>query len=246
MNILSLDISTKPGWAFFKDSKLIRYGTLWADKTVEDFGPYPGNYLDFVQDVADRLYSQVFLPCWRESGSKLTVVIEETTASQNNYSQRKVEWIHYTILHAIREVFPDLPIRYVRDGVWKTKVGARQNNEEKKLNGKISRAKAKKKKAILEDTTLTEDEKKAKIKAIRAKLDLDGSGKARVVGKLSGKNYALRAFTEHFGIELQRQDEDAADAALLGWAYICGVPICDGTTTGGLNGETPNSTSDEG
>jgi len=194
---------------------LVRYGTLWADKTESDFGNYPFNYLELACHVARRLYEEVILPSCNDS-SELNIVIEETTASQANYSQKKLEWIHYAVLDLLRIRPPvtNLKIFYIRDGVWKNKTGARQNAEEKKINGKISRYKKKHGKKL-------------------AKLDLTGSGKARVVGKLGPKHYAIRAVREHFGIELQLQQEDSADAILLGKAFVMGVPVCDGTPFGG-------------
>jgi hypothetical protein len=57
-----------------------------------------------------------------------------------------------------------------------------------------------------------------------------------VVGKRTKKHYALRAFKQHFGIELPRKMEDACDAALVGLAYAKGAPICDGTVNGGTAG----------
>lgn len=214
LNILSLDLSTKPGWAFFKNSTLHSYGTLWADKTTEDFGSYPENYLGMVHHTIDRLYEEIILRCLKEV-PEITIVIEETTASKNNYSQRKIEWIHYALVNLLNEIHPNLKIVYIRDGVWKNKTGARQTKEERNLNAKIARYKKKHNKKL-------------------AKLDLDKSGKAKVVGKLGPKHYALRAVKDHFQIELQRQEEDSADAILIGYAYILGVPVCDGTPEGGL------------
>ena len=54
-----------------------------------------------------------------------------------------------------------------------------------------------------------------------------------MVGKKGRKHVAIRRVAELFGIELLRKEEDAADALLLGLAYIKGAPRCDGTVHGG-------------
>lgn len=214
MGLLALDVSTKPGWAFFKQKELVRYGTIFADREAKDFSvPYPFNFVYLAEYTVTRLVKEVIDPCIEESIEPLVVVIEETNPGKNVYSQKKLEFIHYALAKALahRRIFP----KYIRDGAWKNVVGARQNPEEKKLNSRIARYKKR------NNTQL-------------AKFDLDGSGKEKVVGKLGPKHYALRAFKEHFGIELKRSDEDAADAALIGLAYLKGVPVCDGTDKGGI------------
>ena len=208
MDLLALDVSTKPGWAFFKDKKLVRYGTMFADKEAKDFPfPYPFNFICLAEHITGRLCREILDPCLIECGN-LKVIIEETNPGRNVYSQKKLEFIHYSLIKML-DVRKVCPI-YIRDGSWKNAVGARQNAEEKKRNAQISRYKKK------NDSKL-------------AKLDLDGSGKLKVVGKLSDKHYAIRAFKEHFGIQLKREEEDAADAALIGLGYMLGVPICNGT-----------------
>ncbi len=201
MKILALDISTKPGWAFFVDGELNSYGTIFAEKHTPDFGEYPWNYLGLAEHVAREVYSKV-----TEFGPE-HVVIEESTAGKLNYSQKILEFLHYCILKSLQGL---VPVSYVRDGVWKRIVGAVQNNEEKKLNARIRKIKK---------------ETGSKL----AKID------GKVVGKRTRKHYAIRAFSEHFGIQLRRMDEDACDAALLGLAFIKGAPVCNGRPDGGTS-----------
>jgi hypothetical protein len=144
------------------------------------------------------------------------------------------------------DVPEEIEINYIRTGVWRSKVGAVQTKEERNYNAKISRQKKKKKETFIKENPGVE-----KVPNFRAKLDVDGSGKAKVVRRLDEKDYALRVVRERFGLELTYEQNDTADAICLGLAFIEGVPLCDGTTTGGVNGsdkegspgETPSSES---
>jgi hypothetical protein len=208
--LLALDLSTKPGWAVFRFKQLSSYGTLFATKTVEDFGLYPFNYLELAEHTIRELFENIISPL----GPALTIVLEETTASKANYSQKKLEFLHLQLLQKCKQAgLSDL--HYVRDGIWKNAVGARQNAAEKKLNAQIARYKKKNKSKL-------------------AKLDLDGDGRAEVVGRRGQKHYSVRAVREHFGIMLAQKDEDAAEAILIGKAFLQGIPACDGTDRGGL------------
>jgi hypothetical protein len=204
MNVIALDLATKCGYAFYMDGKLIRYGTVWADKKAEDFGLYPFNYVLLAQHTAHRLYEQVVKPCLIQAKGDAHIVVEETTASQSNYSQKKIEFVHYAILQLLQ----GMQVWYVRDQTWKSKVGARLNKEERDLNKRI--------KAYKEKT----GEK-------LAKFDLDGEG-LKVVGKRTSQHVYLRALKEQLGIALDLKDEDAGAAILLGLAFTRGVALCNG------------------
>lgn len=207
--VIAIDLSTKPGVAVFLDGNLCRYGTLFK---TDEMGAYPYGWIEFLDSVTQHLFQDIKeLESIYGVGSA-SIVLEETTASSQNYSQKKLEWMHLKFLMLLRN---HNSIAYIRDGTWKTLTGARARDEDAKLNAKIRYYKKK------HGTKL-------------AKLDLDGSGKAKVVGKKTKKHYALRAATELFDLDLMRKDEDAADAVLLGLAFLMGAPLCDGSQFGGL------------
>jgi hypothetical protein len=206
MNLVSLDLSTKPGWAFFEGEKLVGYGTIFPDMKPSDFGTYPVSYLGYTQYVGDKVVEKV-KEFQQGKSEKVQVVIEETTASRNNYSQRQIEWIHQAVCIGLLQQL-DITPSYVRVGVWRTMVNARQNVVEKKLNAEISKIKKKTGSNIV------------KINGKR-------------VGKITRKHVAIRVFQEVFGARLPVKMNDAAEAALVGLAFIKGCPICDGTTDGG-------------
>lgn len=199
--IVALDISTKTGFAVFSESKLIQYGTLFQKVTPLEVDVYPIGFVKFAEKVGDDILTLV-----RSFNSK-EVVIEETNASRQNYSQKILEFIHFSVVKKLAE--DGVKINYVRTGVWRQITGSNQSSEEKRLNAKIGRIKKKTGKKL-------------------AKID------GKVVGKKTRKHSAIRSFGDHFGIELKRKEEDAAEAALLGLAFIMGAPVCDGTIKGGI------------
>src|SRR5258708_710072 len=80
-----------------KGDKLIKAWTEFNDKTVEDFGKYPDNYVKFTKYTVEKLIKAI-----QNAGYNWhkfdTIVLEETTASKQNYSQKKLEFLHYQLL----------------------------------------------------------------------------------------------------------------------------------------------------
>jgi hypothetical protein len=202
--VLALDVSSKTGWAYLENGRLVDHGTEFPNKKTGDFGAYPMNYVRLAEHLTD-LVAQRVLDRFAPSGSGVHVVIEETNASKQNYSQKILEYLHFCLNKRLHDY--GLPVAYVRSGEWRRAVGAIQNTEERKLNAKIRHI-------------------KQKTGSKLAKID------GKVVGRRTRKHYALRAVQEMFGIHLPRKAEDAADAICLGVAYLKGVPLCDGTARG--------------
>jgi hypothetical protein len=207
VKVLALDISTKTGWAIFEDGKPVSWGTLFPDKELKDFGSYPASYVKWARHLTNRLCSEIVYP-FRSANAQeeFAVVIEETNASRQNYSQKILEYLHFCICEYFDKC-EIVPI-YVRTGEWRRATESKMSKEEKALNAKIARIKKKTGKKL-------------------AKID------GKVVGKKGRKHVALRVVHEIFGIELKRKEEDAADALLLGLGYLRGAPHCDGSVNGG-------------
>lgn len=203
MNILSLDLSTQTGYAMFKDDSLVKYGTVGTKFDHRELGEYPFSYLEW----ADKVVEAISLEMASIGYAPDKVVIEETTGSNNNYSQKILEFIHMNVLRWLRRANVK-KVYYIRTGVWRSIVGARQNPDERKLNAKIKRIKQKSGKKL-------------------AKID------GKVVGKKDRKDYAIRAAKDIFGIDFKKKDNNTVDAILVGWAFIKGGSVCDGTVNGG-------------
>lgn len=225
--LLAIDLSTKPGYAIFHGRELKHYDTIFPKREYKDAGKYPLNYLALTEEIVCEVLSLIPLSTINViQPFNLNVVLEETTASQSNYSQKKLEFLHCLLLYELREL--GIVPMYVRDGVWKDMVGARQINSEKNHNARISRQKKKKK-----DKFKAENPDAEKIPAFRASIKTE-DGRSKVLRRLDEKDYSIRAVKEHFGIELSREQEDTADAINIGWALLHGAPLCDGTPDGGL------------
>lgn len=219
---VALDVSEKPGWAIFHDLTLHSSGTLWQEHKKADLGPYPYNYIQLAVEVSARIFDDVLFPVIKLMGptDSIDIVIEETTASSQNYSQKILEFIHAETLNLIRTAIIDSQkvitrVSYIRDGVWKRICGATQSKVERNWNARVSRNKKKRGKTI-------------------AMLVTEKGGKAHRVRKLNAKDYAIRALKEIHGLEFAREREDECDAILLGTAFLWGAPVCDGTDEGGV------------
>jgi hypothetical protein len=143
----------------------------------------------------------------------ITVAIEETCRGKNSYSQKTLEFIHYAVVSGLMKQENPVACFYIRTGTWRGIVGANQNLDERKMNDKIRQIKRSTGKKL-------------------AKID------GKVVGLLTRKHSAIRAFKEHFGVELSIKFEDAAEAALMGLAFLKGASRCDGNLYGGVSGKT--------
>lgn len=205
--ILAIDLSTKPGIAIFEGEKLLHASTLFNDRTVEDFGIYPLNYIEFCTYTINRLFNYV-----QSLGHKWhhfnNIIIEETTASRQNYSQKKLEFLHHELLLTL--MFLSDRIVYIRDGTWKKINEVERSKEEKAINAKI---------------------KKLKQKTGKRVVRRDEEGNA--IRKVSRHDVYIRRCNDIFGTNFDRKEEDAAAACLLGRAFIKGAPRCDGKVSGG-------------
>lgn len=205
--ILAIDLSTKPGVAVLKDGKLVHASTCFNDKTVEDFGKYPLNYVKFTQYTINKLflYVQSLGYHWHDFDK---IVLEETTTSRQNYSQKKLEFLHHELLLTLHNLSGK--IVYIRSEVWKRITNAKMSKEEKANNSKIYRLKQKTGKRVIR-----RDEK------------------GNAVRKVTRHDSYIRRCNDIFGTKFTRKEEDAAAASLLGLGFLQGAPTCDGTTKGG-------------
>lgn len=205
--IIAIDLSTKPGIAIFNDKKLVHATTLFNDKTVENFGTYPHNYVEFSVYTINNLFTYV-----QNLGYKWhhfdSIVLEETTASKQNYSQKKLEFLHYELL--LTFTFLKDKIVYIRDGTWKKINGVERSKEEKANNAKIKKLKQKTGKRVV-------------------RRDEEGTP----IRKVTRHDVYIRTCNDIFGTSFTRKEEDSAAACLIGRAFILAAPICDGTVRGG-------------
>lgn len=139
--VLSLDLSTKSGWALFIDGKLDSYGLIRVK--VEDFnvnskpGPekspkYPWNIMDAANGMGQKILelTSEHIPD--------TIVIENTVkGSKNRHTQRILEWIHKSVLEKLRPL--GKKIFYMDPSEWRKILELRLSKEDKKNNGLINK-----------------------------------------------------------------------------------------------------------
>lgn len=206
--ILAIDLSTKPGIAILEDGNLLHASTLFNDKTVEDFGTYPYNYIEFARYTITRLltYIQSLGFHWNKFDK---IILEETTTSRSNYSQKKLEFLHYQFLLTFSNL--SSKIVYIRSEIWKRITNAKMSKEEKANNAKIYRLKQKTGKRIIRS-----DEKGNRLR------------------KINRKDVYVRAINYILGTSFTRKEEDAAAACGLAIAFLKNAPLCNGKLDGGL------------
>jgi hypothetical protein len=200
MKFISLDISTKTGWAYWEtdgvELRLLEYGV--TDKLECPKGMvYPEDYVLWSKQV----FSNVMIQAVGDRQFNALVMEDTTKGSRDAGAQRILEWIHYHVAEEVikmkRSPVPHptgfLGSFYLQTGEWRQIMGCIMTSEEKRRNKSVRRQNA-------------EGSKVAK----------DPGGKR--IGKISKKHVNIRRVKEIFGIEFMMKDEDKADAILLGAA----------------------------
>lgn len=192
--VLSLDISTKTGWALIESTPegpiLKAYG---VEKPIsEPDGEYPSNYVYW----ADMCFNKIMWLITEYSPDAL--VIEETgKGSKNVYSQKILEYIHFLVASHVAET--KIKAIYVMSGTWRSETGCVMTKDEKLKNKEVRAYKAKN----------------------ETKIAYDISGKR--IGIVGKKHVGVRRANEVFGKSLSkpliRKDEDIADSLMLAYCY---------------------------
>lgn len=223
--ILSLDISTKTGWAVMESR-----GACWVEQygqtepIPEPQGDYPKRVLAWANAcfiVVEKLI---------ETHNPTIVVIEQTSkGSKASKTQKVLEWIHYLVAdylvgNGIRNI-------YLQTGEWRSLVGSKMTKDEKVRNKYVKDFKAK----VLAEyqEQFKKDNPGKKVPNAIYTTTLNGKVKKKAImvydeqgvkiGKVGKKNVSVRTANEIFGNQLKRplkrKDEDAAEALLLAYAY---------------------------
>lgn len=192
--VLSLDISTKTGWALMVSDESSYVLETWGHikKTSEPDGRYPGNYVDWAYQCFGEIVKLI------DAHQPTVLVIEETASgSKNLYSQKILEYTHFLVARLIRDT--GIKAVYLMTEEWRRLSGCQMTKEEKKKNA--TRSKQKKETGV--------------------KLARDASGK--IMGKITRKHVNVRraneVFKQYLPEPLKMKDEDTADALLLAYTY---------------------------
>jgi hypothetical protein len=144
--LLSLDLSTHTGWAYFEDGILIDAGAFdvkvyeyvanvkkWSDLPEI----YPYNHIGAANHVAVECYN-----LWTKL-SQPNVVTEHTEGSKHRISQRTLEFIHFAVFSKFSEY--GVNTRYLLNSDWRKycKCYISQWPEHQKWNKEVGKAKKK-------------------------------------------------------------------------------------------------------
>lgn len=205
MNLLSLDLSTHTGWAYFECGALISVGKFDVKvknykgiiKSYSDFPPeYPYNLMEMADAMAQHCVG-----LWLSLG-KPGIVTEHTEGSKHRISQRTLEFIHFALFQQLKAAgSPN--IKYMLNSDWRRNVRCyiSQWPEMQKYNKEVGKAK-----------------KKAKPNKAGAKV-------AKINGKVVSK-WDAKKLSIHISHKLypdfseQIDTDDIADAVNLGHAAL--------------------------
>lgn len=236
MKILSLDLSTNTGWAIIEHPKLIGYGRIEV-KSDSFKEVYPFNYVLCAKKIAE-IISKII-----DQYKPDQVIIEETNRTGkmvSRYSQKQLEFIHFAVIDMLD--FKKITPKYIDSMAWQLNVGATLLAEHRAHNKKLASDKEKIKlelkarceKAIQQkfqpmidkcDTPIQAKEIMKEAKEAFKVLFKSECRKIRVkdfygvVGKITNKHISIRRANEMFGLKLMKQDDDIADAIMLGVGF---------------------------
>lgn len=192
--ILSLDMSTKTGWAVLVSSAdgyhLEAYGQV--PQIPELPGQYPANFVEWAYVLYGKVVELV------DSYAPDVLVIEETASgSKSIYSQKILEWLHFLVAKMIKECH--IKTVYLMTEQWRRETGCVMSKEEKKKNKEVREYK----------------------KNHDVSIAYDKNGKR--VGIVGRKHVNVRRANEVFGAflkePLRKKDEDTADSLMLAYCY---------------------------
>jgi Holliday junction resolvasome RuvABC endonuclease subunit len=184
--ILSLDVSSKTGWAsaISSDSGIVLedYGTI--SQIHRPDSDYPGAFVEWAHLCFDEIKKVI------EKYKPQVLVVEETSkGSKNAMSQKILEYIHYLLAKFIME--SGIRSVYVMTEQWRREIGCQMSKEEKLRNKEVRTYKKKNKTVIA--------------------YDING----KRTGLIGRKHVNIRRVSEIFAGQLKeplkRKDEDLAD-----------------------------------
>lgn len=142
MKVMSLDLSSKSGWAILNDGKLEDRGLIRV--SIRDFSvmnhpeqspEYPKNILDAANEMGSLIEQLI------KDKKPDHVVLENTCKGRNRSTQRILEWIHKAVLD--RFILNGWEINYLDVSEWRRILNIRMSKEDKKNNYNINKGKKK-------------------------------------------------------------------------------------------------------
>ncbi len=232
--ILSLDVSTKAGYCVLDSDEssgaveveLVSQGLLRLPKPSDFEEPYPWNYIKAADKAADILVELIL------AVKPDVVVVEETNLAKARYTQKLLEFLHYALIHRIGEKvsagFVTVPVFYLSSMVWRQKLGLVMTKEDKGNNKLLKQAKAAYAEAKKTFVPATVVSARGKVSHTKPKSLQAFKKELGITGKVDAKDLAVRFVNEKYGLNLEKADNDVADAVCIATAFAMGARHCDG------------------
>jgi hypothetical protein len=232
--VLALDVSTKAGWCVLDsdevsgavEMELVSQGLLMLPKPSDFEDPYPWSYIKAADAAADILVELIVRV------QPDAVVVEETNLAKARYTQKLLEFLHYALIHRIGEKvsagFLTVPVFYLSSMVWRQKLGLVMTKADKGNNKLLKQAKAAyaaAKKTFVPQQVVSP---RGKVSYTKPKSLQAFKKELGIVGKVDAKDLAVRFVNERFGLNLEKVDNDVADAVCIATAFAAGARHCDG------------------
>jgi len=145
MKVLSLDLSTKTGFAVLTDGKLETYGTYVEGKSVSV--PAVCSRIDAYSYIYRAKKIAQFCITMALKHNPDIIAIEETNRGRARFSQKQLEFVHYAVLDALNVGNLPSKISYVDTSAWRSGLkiylskDQRAHNKavrQKKVRGKLT------------------------------------------------------------------------------------------------------------
>lgn len=237
MKILSLDLSTKTGWAVLEHPKLLGYGLI-AHSPHQRQEAYPKNFLLAAKEIALRVLKLV------DTYKPDVVVIEETNQGGKyvgRFDSKILEYIHMAVADAL--IGAGKTPHYIDSKKWQSMVGTTLDKDQRAHNKELKeeREKAKEKLRRMCEQAVeqqfarrvlsvhTPAEKKALKKEMKEsfkRLFRSESRRIRVtsskgvVGKVTSKHLSVAKVNDLFKLGFTQKDNDICDAILIGVGFL--------------------------
>ena len=145
VRILSLDLSTKSGWAFFERTSLKDSGLIQTTISNFDVNKYPESHPSYpinVYAASERMGESIYKLILDKQPNY--ICIESTVRGRNRHTQRLLEWINKAVLdHSLPYLTEDDKfLLYIDPSKWRNILGIKLSNEDKKHNKLVKLGKA--------------------------------------------------------------------------------------------------------
>jgi hypothetical protein len=200
MKLLSLDVSTKTGFAIIDTDTetLIEYGKIEAGH-LDEYGPFPRNYSKLAQ-AASLMITDLLARTKPD-----LIVVEQTNLGRARFTQKILEFLHCAFLMTVPESYP---IVYISTSKWRSALQMKLTKEDRQNNTLVNKAKR-----VAKNTSTSIQSQKSAL---------------GVKGKITWKHLSVKFVNQKFNKEFKQKDNDITDAVCLGMAYLAGAPHCCG------------------